>query len=87
MNGRIESTELNPGDDLRQAFTYLGQNVQEMFLTGRPQYPVERTLLVSGVLDALHESRHRGHTRIETPHLNVSYTPFEASPIRPDSPQ
>jgi hypothetical protein len=87
VNGRIESTELNPGDDLRQPFTYLGLNVQEMFLTGRPQYPVERTLLVSGVLDALHESRHRGHTRIETPHLKVSYTPFEAGPIRPDSPQ
>ena len=43
---------------------------------GRPQSPVERTLLVSGVLDALMESRHRGHVRIETPHLMVAYKPF-----------
>ena len=46
-------------------------DIQEMFLTGKPQYPVERTLLISGALDALLESRYRGHVRIETPHLDV----------------
>ena len=28
-------------------FSYLGLNIQEMFLTGEAQYPVERTLLVT----------------------------------------
>ena len=86
IDGQVESTELNPGGHFRQPFTYLGLNVQEMFLTGRPQHPVERTLLVSGALDALHESRYLGHTRVETPHLNVTYSPFETTPIRPTSP-
>ena len=52
-------------------FVYMGLNIQEMFLTGKPQYPVERTLLVSGALDALMESRYRVHMRVETPHLDV----------------
>ena len=76
VNGKVESTELNPKGGLREPFTYQGLNIQEMFLTGEPQYPVERSLLISGALDALMESRFRGHTRIETPHLNVKYEPF-----------
>ena len=53
-----------------------------MFLTGKPQYPVERTLLISGALEALMESRYRGHVRIETPHLDVRYRSYEKMPIR-----
>jgi len=58
-----------------------------MFLTGKPQYPVERTLLISGALEALLESRHRGHVRIETPHLDVSYRSYGKMPIRPTNPR
>ena len=68
-------------------FSYLGLNIQKMFTTGRPQYPVERTLLVSGALDALMASRHRGHVRVETPHLNVSYRSYGEMPIRPRDPR
>ena len=57
-----------------------------MFLSGEPQYPVERTLLVSGALDALMDSRHRGHIRLETPHLDVAYRSYETMPIRPTEP-
>ena len=53
-----------------------------MFLIGRPQYAVERTLLTSGALDALMESRYRGHVRVDTPHLTVAYTPSERPPMR-----
>ena len=76
INGQVESTEFNSTGSLQDAFSYQGLNIQEMFLTGNPQYPVERSLLVSGILDALMESRYRKHTRIETPHLDVKYDPF-----------
>ena len=54
-------------------FSYLGLNIERMFLTGKPQYPVERTLLVTGALDALMRSRHNGHERALTPHLCFEY--------------
>lgn len=38
----------------------VGLNIQKMFLTGKAQYPVERTLLVTGALDSLMISRHAG---------------------------
>ena len=83
VNGRVEATGFNRSGGLDHAFGYLGLNIQEMFITGRPQYPVERTLLVTGALEALMESRYQGHVRIETPHLDVSYEPYEKPPIRP----
>ena len=82
-NGQVESTGFIRTGDLDEPSSYQGLNIQEMFLTGRPQYPVERTLLVSGALDALMESRYRGHVRVETPQLNVAYKPSESAPIRP----
>jgi hypothetical protein len=44
-----------------------------MFLTDKPSYPVERTVLTTGVLDAGMRSRFQGGTRIETPDLLFSY--------------
>ena len=85
VGGEIEATGLNRVADSQQPFSYLGLNVQQMFMTGRPQYPVERTLLVTGILDSLIESRHRGHVRIETPHLAVKYEPSRHPPISPNS--
>ncbi len=81
VNGHVKSTGFNRQGDPHQPFSYLGLNIQEMFLTGRPPYPVERTLLVTGALDALMESRCLGHVRVATPHLNVDYRPFKRAPI------
>jgi len=47
--------------------------VEEMFSTGKAPYPVERTLLTSGVLESCLTSRIQGHQRLETPQLNVRY--------------
>ena len=47
--------------------------IEEMFDTGKAPYPVERTLLVSGVLESCLTSRLDGQKRLETPHLGVGY--------------
>jgi len=46
--------------------------IEQFFVTRKPLHPVERTLLVSGVLDLLFESRVRKQ-RVETPELAVRY--------------
>jgi len=51
----------------------LMHNVEQMFSTGIAPYPVQRTLLVSGILESCLTSRLQNHTRLETPHLNVTY--------------
>ncbi len=85
-NGQVEGMRvLLPGDP-HPHFSYLSLNIQQMFLTGRPQYPVARTLLVSGALEALLDSRYQGYRRIETPHLTVAYQSHSEMPIRPTNP-
>ena len=54
-------------------FSGLVHYIEQMVVTGRPAYPVERTLLTTGALAALMDSSHQGHRRLATPHLNVSY--------------
>ena len=51
----------------------LMSKAEEMFLTGRAPYPVERTLLTSGLVAAGLASLAGGQKRIETPHLAVRY--------------
>jgi hypothetical protein len=48
---------------------------EELFLTGNAVYPVERTLLTSGLVAAALQSLADGQKRLETPHLAVSYKP------------
>lgn len=57
----------------------LMSQVEKMFLSGKAQYPVERTLLTSGLLAAAMKSMVTGQKRIATPHLAVSYQPTRES--------
>ena len=51
----------------------LAAKIEQMLTTGRAPYPVRRTLLTSGILEAGVLSRHRLNQRLETPHLAVRY--------------
>lgn len=48
-------------------------NIEKMLETDKAPYPVERTLLTSGVMDAIMESHQRRGQRVETPELEVRY--------------
>jgi hypothetical protein len=54
--------------------------LEEMYLTGKPTGPGERTYLTTGILAYVMESHHRGGVRLETPDLNIAYQP----PKRPE---
>ena len=54
-------------------------HVEKMFLCGKPPYPVERTLLTTGLVAAGVESLYQDGDRQETPHLNISYQPTAES--------
>lgn len=61
---------------LASFFSPLVHNAEIMFLTGKAQYPIERTLLTSGLLIAGVESNNKGLQRVETPNLtDVHYQP------------
>ena len=46
---------------------------EEMFLTGKAPYPIERTLLTTGLVAAGMLSLSSGQQRLETPHLAIRY--------------
>src|SRR5690242_20467171 len=51
----------------------LVSKIEQMFATGKAPYPVERTLIVSGALEACLTSKVQNHQRLETPQLQVKY--------------
>ncbi|MBZ5590894.1 MAG: hypothetical protein LAP39_01560 [Acidobacteriia bacterium] len=63
---------LTPVPNVTYSACLIGK-VEEMFASGRAPYPVERTLIVSGILESCLTSRTQGHKRLETPHLGVHY--------------
>jgi hypothetical protein len=56
-------------------FSPLVFNVERMFLTGKPTYPLERNLLTTGLTASGVESLYRNQTRVETKHLAIRYQP------------
>ncbi len=56
-------------------FSPLVFNMERMFLTGKAAYPIERTLLTTGLTATGVESLYQDQARLETPHLAIRYQP------------
>jgi hypothetical protein len=53
----------------------LVSKIEQMFISRKAPYPIERTLLTSGTLESCLESRAKGNRRLTTPHLAFTYEP------------
>jgi hypothetical protein len=77
---RIVSTQLYlPMPDgrttLANFFSPLAFNMEQLYATGQPPYPIERTLLTTGLTAAGVDSLFAGGARQETAHLAIPYRP------------
>jgi hypothetical protein len=65
-----------PGSNATTAdfFNPLVHHIERMIIEGKAPYPVERTLLTSGMTIAAVDSLHQGGSVIDTPQMEVRYT-------------
>ena len=68
-----------PYYSMRNFFSPQVHHIESLFTTGRSPYPIERTLLTSGMTAAGIESLFQKQKRLETPHLAVAYQPTAES--------
>ena len=75
VDGNVLSSHFGQVPQTRELphFDGLTHCIEELFVTGRPVYPVERTLLTTGVLAFLFDSRER-KARVDTPELALTYS-------------
>ena len=87
-DGKTVSTEFVLDHSMSYShFSYLTLNIQKFMVTGKPQGPVERTLLTSGMIDMGIRSILDNHKEIKTPFLNVKYNVEGIEPILPPNPR
>ena len=60
-------------------FNPLTNATEQLFRERRAPYPIERTLLTTGLTAAGIESLFRKQTLLKTPHLNIHYRPTKSS--------
>jgi hypothetical protein len=65
----------------RCLFKALAHCIQRLFAEGAEPYPLERTLLTTGMTEAVMKS-HAASQPIETPHLAISYRPRDWRELR-----
>ena len=63
-------------------FKALSHAIQTHFIQKAAPYPVERTLLVTGALEAAMKSRFEKGKALKTPHLEFAYMPRDFSAMR-----
>ena len=73
--GNISTQFLMPPSPNHADTAQLVHTIEQMYITGSTPHATERTLLTTGIAEALFQSRHRLNERIATPHLSVAYKP------------
>ncbi len=68
-----------PYSTLRNFFSPLVRHIESLFATGKSPYPIERTLLTTGMTAVGVESLYQHQRRLETPHLSIRYQPTRHS--------
>jgi hypothetical protein len=64
---------------LESYFSPLVHYIEQMMLTGKEPYPVERVLLATGLVCAGIDSLFQGQQRMQTPQLAIHYQPGEST--------
>jgi len=85
MNGKptIHSTAFYVGPwENRNLFKALSHSIQTHFKNRRAPYPVERTLLVTGTLEAAMRAARQPGRPLETPELGMGYQPIDFRAMR-----
>jgi len=79
---RIRATAFYVGPwDNRNLFKALSHSIQTHFRNKQAPYPVERTLLVTGILESAMKAR-RAKKELSTPHLEWGYQPRDFKAMR-----
>lgn len=68
--------------DNRNLFKALSHAIQYLFTTGKTPYPIERTLLTTGMTEAVMKSRADNGAIFPTPYLEFGYQPVDFSAFR-----
>lgn len=73
-SGKTKSTHFHTQEERPFGhFGHLLRGIEKMMHTGEPTWPVERTLLTTGTLDALLVSKKQGGRQLDTPWLHIQY--------------
>jgi hypothetical protein len=74
VDGEVASTQffLSPTPNVTYSACLVAK-IEEMIMTRKAPFPVERTLIVSGALESCLTSKVTDHSTLETPHLEVVY--------------
>ena len=72
------------GSTTADFFNPLVRHIEDLVINRQANYPIERTLLTSGIVIAAVDSLHRGQSPVDTPEMNVSYEAPRESQFRRD---
>jgi hypothetical protein len=72
------------GSTTADFFNPLVRHIEDLVINRRANYPIERTLLTSGMVIAAVDSLHRGQVPVETPEMDVAYQAPRESQFRRD---